>query len=78
MVENPPANAGDIDLFPSLVIFHMGHLIPWAETTEPTCHNYWSCILEAMLFIAVESSPCSPQLEKACVQPWRPSTAKNE
>ena len=50
MVENPPANAEDMDLVPGLIIFYMGHLIPWAATTEPTCHNYWSCVLESMLF----------------------------
>ena len=50
MVENPPANAEDMDLVPGLIIFHMGHLIPRAATTEPTCHNYWSCVLESMLF----------------------------
>ena len=27
---------------------------------------------------AMKSSPCSPQLERACVQQWRPKAAKNK
>ena len=54
----------------------------WACAVEPMSHNYWACVLqllkptclEPMLcnkrssHTATKSSPCSPQLEKACAQ----------
>ena len=43
--------------------------------TEPLHHNYWACALEPLL--AMTSSLCSPHLEKACTQQWRPRPAKN-
>ena len=30
------------------------------------------------LCTSTKSSPCSPQLERACAQQWRPNTAKNK
>ena len=55
-------------------------LSPRATTTEPACHNYWSlsayspcsATREATairsLRTARKTSPCLPQLEKACTQ----------
>ena len=65
-------------------------LSPWATTTEPTCHNYWSpCAYSpcsatreatAMrsLHAATKSSPHLPQLEKGRTQQWRPNAAKKK
>ena len=41
VVENPPANAGDMGL--SRVPHATKQVSLWATTTEPTCHNYWAC-----------------------------------
>ena len=58
---------------------------PHATTTEPTCHNYWSphsTTREDTTMrrpcTATKSSPCSPQLEKAHAQQWRPNAAKKK
>jgi len=71
----------------SLVAQWLGVHLPKQETwlqspvqKDPSCCratklmscNYWS------LCTPTNSSFHSPQLEKACVQQWRPSTAKNE
>ena len=58
------------------------------SATKPVCHSYWCpCALEPVHEKPVpwearapqlESSPLSPQLEKARVQPWRPRAAKNK
>jgi len=65
VVKNPPANSGNTSSIPGLRRSHMLR------------SNYWSpCALEPML--RNESSPHSLQLEKACVQQQRPSTAKNK
>ena len=40
VVENPPANAGDMDSILGLGRFY----IPGA--TKPVCHNYRACVLE--------------------------------
>ena len=51
---------------------------------KPMHHNYCVCVPQQdkppQLAWApqLESSLCSPQLEKACMQQWRPSTAKNK
>ena len=62
----------------------------WAYALEPVSHNYWSpCAYspcsttrEASAMrsprTAMKSSPCSLQLEKACVRQRRPNTAKNK
>ena len=61
-----------------------------ATTTEPACCNYWSlrawspcparreATAMRSLFTAMKSSPCSPQLEKACTQQWTRNTAKKK
>ena len=43
MAGNPPANARDVGLIPSVGGFHMqeGQLNPCATTTE-SCRNYWA------------------------------------
>ena len=57
------------------------------RATKPMYHNCWVCLLEAVLCkkrhhcvrspcIAMKSSSCFPQLEKALIQQWGPSTAK--
>ena len=62
----------------------------WARAPEPTCHNYWSpralspcsttreATAMRSLHTATRSSPCSPQLEKARAQQWRPNAAINK
>ena len=85
MVESPPASAGNTGSIPwSGKIPHaMGHLSPWATATEPRSPR--ACALQqekAPKWEApapqLESSPCSPQLEKARTQQQRPRTAKNK
>ena len=77
VVKNPPANAENRGLIPSL------------GATKPMCHNYWACALEPMVCnekplqweaqaLQLQSRPHSPQLEKTHVQQWRPNTAKNK
>ena len=58
---------------------------------EPACCNYWTHALQLLKPVHLEpmlrnkrsprttmkSSPCSPQLEKACAQQQRPNTTKN-
>ena len=39
VVNNPPANAGNMGSIPDLGRFHM-------HTTKPMCYNYWACALE--------------------------------
>ena len=63
---------------------------PHAATTEPTCCNYWSlcaynpcCTTREATAMrspctTTKSSPHSLQLEKACAQQQRPSTAKTK
>ena len=62
----------------------------WAWALEPTSHNYWSphayslcsATREATIMRStrtpMKGSPCSPQLEKASAQQWRPNAAKNK
>jgi len=76
-----PPNAGDKSSIPGLGRFHMWYaeqLSPCAMTTEPTCYSYWSPHSHAHVpqqekprqweagAPQLESSPCLPQLEKAC------------
>ena len=56
----------------------------WAHVPQllkPVCLGLCSTTREATamrsLCTTTKSSPCSPQLEKACVQQWRPNTTKN-
>ena len=65
-------------------------LKPWATTTEPkvlqllkfTClepmHHKKTHHNEKPPALQLESSPHKPELEKACLQQWRPRTAKKE
>ena len=45
---------------------------PMCPTSEPVLHDKKS------LCTVTRDSPCSPQLEKACVQQQKPSTTKNK
>ena len=76
---------------PGLGRFHMAQSIRplcpnyWAHPLEPTCHNYWSLsALEPVLcnkrshWQLLESSPHSPQLEKAHWQQQSPSATTKE
>ena len=68
----------------------MAQLSQWATATEPLCHNYRSlrpspCTLQqekplqwGALSPQLKSGSPSLQLEKACTQQQRPSTAKNK
>ena len=70
MVKNPPANAGDTGLIPGPGRFHMPQdncALPQEKPSQWEDHA-----------LQLESSPRLPQLEKAHVQQWRPSTAKNK
>ena len=44
VVKNPPANAGGhwFDPWSGKISHAAEQLSPWATTTEPACHNYWS------------------------------------
>ena len=62
----------------------------WACALGPASHNYWSprtwspcsATREATAMrsprTSMKSSPCSPQLEKARTQQWRPNAVKNK
>ena len=83
MVGNPSANARDMGW--SLVWGGFS----CSGAARPIRHNYWSlCSPEPVLCdgkghhwdackLQLESSPHSPQLQKACAQQRSPSTAKN-
>ena len=83
VVENLPANAGDMGSSPGLGRSHM----PWSNwACEPQLLSLrvWSLCTatrEAATVrgprIAKKSGPRSPQLEKALAQKLRPNTAKN-
>ena len=51
MVKNPPANAGDTGLSPSLGRFHM------PRATKPRHHNYWACVLQLHSPLALLLTP---------------------
>ena len=79
VVKNPPTNAGDTGLIsgrgnPT----GLRATEPVATASEPTCGNYWSPCNQSLCSItreaamrsprmATKSSPCSLQLEKACI-----------
>ena len=81
--KNLPASAGDSGSIPSLGRFHM-------PQSNLASHNCWAHAPRACApqqekpsqgeahALQLESSPHSPQLEKACKQQQRPSTAKNK
>ena len=54
------------------------------EATKPMSHNYWACApqqekpLQWEARALQQSSPCSPQLEKAHAKQQRPSTVINK
>ena len=53
------------------------------RATKPVFHSYWDCALESKLHNKrshgnKKPGHHSPQLEKACTERWRPSTAKNK
>ena len=84
MVENPPADAGDTGLSPSLGRPHMPRS-NWAREPELLSLRVWSlcsATREALIVrgprTAMKSGPRSPQLEKALAQKQRPNTAKNK
>ena len=60
----------------------------WLAAAKPVYHNYWACTPEPVhqeeppqreaRTPQPESSPCSPQWEKAQAQQWRCRAAKNK
>ena len=83
VVENPPANAGDMGLSPGLGRSHMPQS-NWAHEPQLLSLCVWSlcsATREAAIVrgphTAMKSGPCLPQLEKALVQKQRPNTAIN-
>ena len=84
MVENLPANAGDMGLSPGLGRSHMPRS-KWAREPQLLSLRVWSlcsAIREAAtvsgLRTAMKSGPRLPQLEKALAQKRRPNTLKNK
>ena len=84
VVENLPANAGDTGSSPGLGRSHMPRS-NWAREPQLLSLRIWSLCSptrEAVTLrgprTAMKSGPCSPQLEKALAQKWRPNTAKNK
>ena len=77
MVENLPANAGDMGSSPGLGGSHMLRS-NWAR--EPQLLSLCSATREAAMVrdprTAMKSGPRLPQLEKALAQKRRPNTAK--
>ena len=83
VVENLPANAGDMGLSPGLGRSHMPRS-NWACEPQLLSLRVWSlcsATREAVtvrgLRTAMKSGPRSPQLEKALAQKRRPNTAIN-
>ena len=76
-------------LSPSVTAIELHPRARTVQWLKPICYNDWSpCTSNSRsatreatamrsLCIATENSPCSLQLEKAHVQQWRASTAKN-
>ena len=86
VVENPPANAGDMGSSPGLGRSHMPRS-GWARVAEPQLlslriRSLCSATREAAIVrgprTTMKSGPGSPQLEKALAQKRRPNTAKNK
>ena len=85
MIKNPPCNAGDEDSAPgqgTKILHAAEQLSPRATTTEMVRSAAHAPQQEKPpewgAPVPLESNSCSPQLEKAWVQQWRPSTAKNK
>ena len=84
MVENLPANAGDMGSSPVLGRSHMLQS-SWAREPQLLSLHVWSlcsATREAMIVrgprTAMKSGPRLPQLEKALAQKQRPNIAKNK
>ena len=84
VVENLPANAGDMGSIPGLGRSHMPRS-KWAREPQLLSLRVWSlcsATREAATVrgprTAMKSGPRSPQLEKALTQKQRPSTAENK
>ena len=84
VVENPPANAGDMGSSPGL---GRSHMLRSNRAREPQLLSLrvWSlcsATREAAIVrgprTVIKSGPHSPQLEKALAQKRRPNTAKNK
>ena len=84
MVENPPANAGDMGSSPGLGRSHVPRS-DWAREPQLLSLSVWSlcsatrepAIVRGSRTV-MKSGPRSPQLEKALAQKRRPNTAKNK
>ena len=84
MVENLPANAGDMGLSPGLGRSHMPRS-NWAREPQLLSLRVWSLCSATREGTtvrgprtAMKSGPRSPQLEKALAQKRRPNTAKKK
>ena len=84
MVENMPANAGDMGSNPGLGRSHLPWS-NWAHEPQLLSLRVWSlcsATREAMIVrgphTAIKSGPHLPQLEKALAQKRRPNTAINK
>ena len=84
VVENLPANAGDIGSSPGLRRSHMPRS-NWAREPQLLSLRVWnprSATREAGIMrvprTTMKSGPRLPQLEKALAQKRRPNTAKNK
>ena len=84
VVENLPANAGDMGSSPGLGRSHMSRS-NWAREPQLLSLRVWSlcsATREAATVrgprTAMKSGPRSPQLEKALAQKQRPNTAKTK
>ena len=84
MVENMPANAGDMGSNPGLGRSHLPRS-NWAHEPQLLSLRVWSlcsATREAMIVrgphTAIKSGPHLPQLEKALTQKRRPNTAINK
>ena len=84
MVENLPANAGDMGSSPGLGRSHMPRS-NWAREPQLLSLRDWglcSATREAAIVrgpcTAMKSGPRSPQLERALAQKRRPNTAKKK
>ena len=82
VVENLPANAGDMGSSPGLGGSHMPQS-NWAREPQLLSLHVWSLCSstrEAVIVrgpcTAMKSDPCLPQLEEALAQKRRPNTAK--
>ena len=84
MVENLPANAGDMGSSPGLGRSHMPRS-NWAREPQLLSLHVWSLCSATREATAVKgprtamkSGPRLPQLEKALAQKQRPNTAKSK